>query len=110
MCRNGQSQYIGRPSREQEILLAWFSQAGSSPIRYPSARDEDRLNVHIVCHTHDDPGWLKTVDQYYWGSKNTIVTAGVQYILDTVLMELEANPDRTFTYAEMVGAMEMGVD
>ncbi|KDD73762.1 glycosyl hydrolase, partial [Helicosporidium sp. ATCC 50920] len=59
------------------------------------------LNVHIVCHTHDDPGWLKTVDQYYWGSKNTIVTAGVQYILDTVLMELEANPDRTFTYAEM---------
>ena len=23
----------------------------------------DRLNVHIVCHSHDDVGWLKTVDQ-----------------------------------------------
>ena len=23
----------------------------------------DRLNVHIVAHSHDDVGWLKTVDQ-----------------------------------------------
>lgn len=27
------------------------------------------LNVHLISHTHDDVGWLKTIDQYYYGSK-----------------------------------------
>ena len=41
------------------------------------------LNVHLVPHTHDDVGWLKTVDQYYYGSKKHITTVGVQWILGT---------------------------
>ncbi len=35
-------------------------------------RSDDVLNVHIVAHTHDDVGWLKTIDQYYYGSNQNI--------------------------------------
>ncbi|XP_063708825.1 lysosomal alpha-mannosidase-like [Culicoides brevitarsis] len=58
------------------------------------------INVHMVPHTHDDAGWLKTVDQYYYGSKNTIQKAGVQYIIDSVIQELLKDPEKRFIYVE----------
>ncbi|CAF1453845.1 unnamed protein product [Rotaria sordida] len=61
----------------------------------------NKLNVHIVPHTHDDVGWLKTVDQYYYGARNYIQHAGVQYILDSVMLALDENPERRFIYVEM---------
>ena len=64
--------------------------------------EPDKLNVHLVCHTHDDVGWLKTIDQYYYGSNNSIQHAGVQYILDTVTQTLEEDHNRRFTYVEQV--------
>jgi hypothetical protein len=38
--------------------------------------------------------------QYFYGANNTIQHAAVQYILDSVLLALEANPDRKFIYVE----------
>ncbi|XP_017840564.2 LOW QUALITY PROTEIN: lysosomal alpha-mannosidase [Drosophila busckii] len=58
------------------------------------------INVHLVPHSHDDVGWLKTVDQYYYGAKNNIQHAGVQYILDSVVAELLKDPSRRFIQVE----------
>ena len=59
------------------------------------------LFVHVVPHTHDDVGWLKTPEQYYYGFNNTIQSAAVRYILDTTIASLLQNPNRTFTYVEV---------
>ncbi|CAF1668432.1 unnamed protein product [Rotaria magnacalcarata] len=63
--------------------------------------DPMKLNVHMVPHTHDDVGWLKTVDQYFYGARNYIQHAGVQYILDSAIRALDQNPDRRFIYVEI---------
>uniref|UniRef100_A0A8C9K0Y5 Lysosomal alpha-mannosidase n=1 Tax=Panthera tigris altaica TaxID=74533 RepID=A0A8C9K0Y5_PANTA len=61
----------------------------------------DMLNVHLVAHTHDDVGWLKTVDQYFYGIHNDVQHAGVQYILDSVISSLLVEPTRRFIYVEI---------
>ncbi|KAJ8001680.1 hypothetical protein DPEC_G00171970 [Dallia pectoralis] len=80
---------------------------GQTPDESPSCGYESchvikpgMLNVHLVPHTHDDVGWLKTVDQYFYGDRNNIQHAGVQYILDSVVDQLLKNPDRRFIYVE----------
>lgn len=60
-----------------------------------------KLQIHMVPHTHDDVGWQKTVDQYYYGSNRTIQAGAVQYILDTTVAALAQNPRRTFIFVEM---------
>lgn len=61
---------------------------------------QDMINVHILPHTHDDVGWLKTVDQYYYGSRKDITPVGVQYILDSVVQALADDPSKRFIYVE----------
>ena len=61
----------------------------------------EKLQVHIVGHSHDDPGWLKTVDQYYTGNNASIYPASVQYIFDSVVQALDKKKDRKFTFCEI---------
>uniref|UniRef100_A0A6G1SA06 Lysosomal alpha-mannosidase n=1 Tax=Aceria tosichella TaxID=561515 RepID=A0A6G1SA06_9ACAR len=63
--------------------------------------DPKRLNVHIIAHTHDDVGWLKTVDQYFYGTNKRNSGAGVQYIMDTVVPQLLMDKSKRFIYVEM---------
>ncbi|KAM0909303.1 hypothetical protein ACQ4PT_014880 [Festuca glaucescens] len=58
------------------------------------------LNVHLVPHSHDDVGWLKTVDQYFVGSNNSIQGACVMNTLDSVVDALARDPGRKFVVAE----------
>ena len=74
--------------------------AWRTPKLAATMEDARVLNVHIVPHTHDDVGWLKTVEQYYYGLNETIQQAHVQSILTTVVQALLANSNRTFTYVE----------
>ena len=52
------------------------------------------INIHIIPHTHLDPGWLKTPEEYY--NEESVGT-----IFTTILNSLISNPDRTFIITEV---------
>ncbi|KAE9614590.1 hypothetical protein Lal_00012122 [Lupinus albus] len=62
---------------------------------------EGKLNIHLVPHSHDDVGWLKTIDQYYVGSNNSIQGACIENVLDSLVVALHKDPNRKFVFAEM---------
>jgi len=41
------------------------------PPLLPRKNNHKHLTVHMVAHTHDDVGWLKTYEEYYTGMENT---------------------------------------
>ena len=67
----------------------------------PQSAPADIPQIHIIAHTHDDVGWKKTVDEYYYGSNQTIANGAVQYVLDSVITALVADPKKKFSYVEM---------
>ncbi|KAL5724488.1 alpha-mannosidase [Ranunculus cassubicifolius] len=83
------------------ILIVSYS-SESKYIAYNTTQNlvPHKINVHLVAHTHDDVGWLKTIDQYYVGSNNSIQGACVQNVLDSVIQALLADNNRKFIYVE----------
>ncbi|RWS28463.1 lysosomal alpha-mannosidase-like protein [Leptotrombidium deliense] len=56
------------------------------------AINPNQLNVHIVCHTHLDTGWVETYDDYYFRY--------VRDIIDSVVKNLYEFPNRKFIFVE----------
>jgi len=57
--------------------------------------------VHVVPHTHDDVGWLKTYNEYFTGANSEAAHANVGQLISEVVNELLKHPERKFTYVEM---------
>ncbi|KAM5582133.1 hypothetical protein ABKV19_011039 [Rosa sericea] len=85
------------------VLLAELLAAKSEYIAYNTTAGivPQKLNVHLVPHSHDDVGWLKTVDQYYVGANNSIRGACVQNVIDSVISALLEDKNRKFIYVEI---------
>lgn len=56
-------------------------------------RQEKRLEVVVIPHSHCDPGWLKTFEKYFEDQ--------TQHILDGMVKHLDSKADLKFIYAEM---------
>jgi len=78
-----------------KLFLMCFISRGRTEIR------DSKIYVHLIPHSHDDVGWLKTVDQYYYGTNQSICKNNVQYILNTVLESLMKDSKRKFIFSEM---------
>ena len=63
------------PSTVESISIEYPSIAEMQSLHKPK---EGQVTVHIIPHSHDDVGWLKTLDQYYTGSRNDIQVAAVR--------------------------------
>ena len=61
--------------------------------------ENKELLIHVVCHTHDDPGWIWALDDYYMGTNKCNIS--VKRILDNMVISLSNNPERKFSYVEM---------
>ena len=75
-------------------LLLATSVAASAANKYdtsPRQRKDGVLNVHLVCHTHDDVGWLKTLDQFSHSTgfnlKDTLSVSAAKYTVHGVIIE-----------------------
>jgi len=58
----------------------------------PLVNGDEFLNVFVVPHSHDDVGWVQSIEEYY--------ETQVRYIYDSTVASLIEDPSRTFIYVE----------
>ncbi len=61
------------------------------PLRKFSTRKDssETLYVHLIAHSHDDVGWLKTVDGYFYGTEQKYPYSSVYLIISEVVISLQ---------------------
>jgi lysosomal alpha-mannosidase len=89
--------FAGRGSSLQAFLVPLLFLCVFGSVNDP----RQQIRVHIISHSHDDVGWLKTPLQYYHGWNNTIQHANVRLTYDSVFASLLQDPSRRFTVVEM---------
>ena len=79
-------------------------QKGGKYDQYDQRKNEtnsDHIFVHLVPHSHDDVGWLKTPDEYFTGSRQDIQIAMVEDTITTAVEELVNDENKRYTQVEM---------
>jgi hypothetical protein len=75
----------------------YFDQLKSKEFNNRVKSGNGPLIVHLIPHSHDDVGWLKTVDQYYSGTDYNTQRASVELTITNVINELLKDPKKRFS-------------